>query len=1224
MSDQLFIKRIGARRWIGLRLPHDIQIKVDKEGKASVTAGWAYDPATPWPAGVEIAWIPALAATATAANADVTAWREVKRSTHAAQLPLPFADFAQAAEDDEVRRKLMGPDVPDTDLAQRFAEQLATLKTAPSVPLRALHAYRLLEPSELEPLGGTGEPPIKLLARLHEALGGLPHALTIDLFSGLLFVVEAYNVAPGADVFVDSVMQPAPSRTLTLVARQAADRVTLQLSTPKGPMRNDELPVFLGSDNVHAPWYRMTRSLGVDGRQPARTGLIIIPLEAPGELQGVAQPTVPAPGNVMTWKQRPFRIVDPLGSGLVGELLRYDVELFNAHGRRLSSLRLLVVRRDLSPPGPPTRGTARLRVDSDAKLQDVEIRLDLGPAEEQGLRAGDLKLIVYGLASRRIPTGFYGDADDAALAIGRLLSDLDPAAVLASGAASARVADALPELANLRLSARELDQLVVAGFADLTRRTDEDRKKDADDEVWQLVLARDTLKLAPSDGLRLFIALRRELDPETRKGVVRQIESTVLPLELGIADAATDCLINVVQHFENFWSSTQPMPVVQEHHCRVFRLPDAAAEPLPRGVTGALRIEIDHATVASLEGGRDIGGYRLWMRETAGSEMPWQAVAVVQVLPPLVKAYAPIETGRQWRVETAPTGAPDGTTSFPEFDATSSRRFFRVDGTRVSPVDAAKAPPTGYAPASEKEARELADTVASVARDGTCTSLLKLLKTLTEKGFAAEYILSVAQRRRLERRSIRNLQQDADAVPAADNGALPAGNWMLFKDQNGHMLGRAFSYWGDAVGVLQLHAHYTLVEMPNVQDTVATDDFGKASWTWQGLTDAWGHDFEWVVEPLHRHAPLLQRIRTPQPDDLTDPARQATGRNRYRDTPFDPGRHTVLSLRVQRTAPLGGEREGGGTGISRFGIVQRFPKDVFAFDVFAPDEFRLSTHNAVARSAYGVLRAQVRDDQRAFDANLQKHFGEAVKLFLAAWVGEDKAEEEKLPTLAWSEGVRFDGDANNAEPSARTPVFARLVIDEPDCLTLDFKLVPMADAVEGGATSVVAARRRSPGFEGMGADGAPPAPDGWPTLKNRQELRIPVPRLGWSYAGVSNPPLSLLDHVPQELDDKCLLRLPDPNAAVYVQRREAGDTFRLVAIFLGDAIEITPGMFPDLQGGTSGWGTLRYDEALFMVSNGLQPGSPPTIKLDLQIGKDQDDLRVSWRRGAAEQNAKVL
>lgn len=1227
MSDLLFIKQLNAQLWLGLRLPRNMKVTYAADGTATVGTDWSYEEPTRLPDGIQQLWIPMLDP-----GAAEMPFKWVAVDIADRHAPSPFRRFEQAFEDDtEVLRTLLGDSVASERRKEQFKDQVATLRQTPRAMLRALDAYRELEPADLgRHHGDAREPGARLLAILHEAMGGQANSVNIDLFSGLVFVASGtLAAADGPEVFID----PTPAQLpppLTLTARQGSDRVLLRPSAGGALLTNSSVLGLFPGGHLYSPYYRLHRGLGVEGRAPWRSALIIIPAEEPQPLAG--NPLAPPPPRPQErpWAERPFQVVNPVNDGLVGELLNYRLDLFNLHGRRLHVGRVLVMRQDVSPPAAPTRGSARLVVKPGAGSAPVcggmEIRMDFAAAERAALEHGDgsLQPVVYALSSSRIPTGFYGDADDAALAIGRLLSDLDPAAVLASGAASAEVDAGVRELADARLSAQGLTEIrFLAGElkprANVKRAQSPTDRADRDTDefmAWELKLelADFSTHLEGGKGMRLFLAVRRNLPEDVFAGAQRTLESVVIPVDMSIVDA-DGAIINSVQHFEDFWTDGTKAPVAEERHARIARAPEAAAGKRPAGIVGSLQVQIDHGLVA--DRWPDIGGYRVWMREAAGTQSPWVPLAVVQVVPPLVKAYAPIETGRLWDIEepVLPTPAA-GTPAKPQFQPAHAQRLFRTDGQ----AGAGKEPDPYQKPA---------DLVAEqVTAKGT--TLLAFIKDLASKGFAAEYLLSVSQRRRLERQGIALLPREGTAAPAAAPGdGLPEGNWLLLKDQNGHYLGRAWAFWGDAVTQLQLKKQYTLVEVPNTQDTVATDDFGKATWTWHGLTDEWGHDFEWVVEPLNRHAPLLQRISAAEAAGATAmieaPAAPRPRTDRYRRgapavTPASaapPGGHFVHKVRVQRTAPLAG----------RFGIVQRAEpaRDAFVFRVLPPEEFRVAGFNSVARSAFGVHKMRVLHARRKFmHPEEYPNAKPEDAALVASWVGE-----RRVPAGS-GERLRFSSPGASAayQDSQDLPFFGDLDIDEPACLALDLTLQPVADGVL--ATEVdPATNKRSPtrtvlqDARRQAMEFRADLPAGRPTLTGGDKtLRIPLARLHWTYRGTSAPPLSLLPGAPPELADRHLLELPDPLARVNVFRREQND-FVLVAAFSGTRAPAAEGI-DKFEKGNSAWGAFWGRSDTFeKASTGLLASDPGAITLQFTSKTDPEDLLVVWTREAAQRELKV-
>jgi hypothetical protein len=1205
MSDQFFLKQLTPKLWLGLRQPQDMRISIAKDGKPEIADGWNYDLKTTLPDKIMALWVPKL-------NVDGSqTWGEIEKKTYEPQTP--FAQFeADVSKNQTLLKLLLGSqDLDEGKAKDQVGKQLGTLRNAASLPLRAMQAYRDLEPGELaRKIDSDPEaPPDTLLEDILSALGSKATTLTIDLFSGLLFVARIKDdITTDKDnsLFVDPTPKNSHSK-IKLSAIQASDRVMLQLADTERPLTNLTILDHIAGDKIGSPYYRLNRSLGIEGRTPFRSSLIVIPHASSeyGKSKEGEEPIKP-PESLIAWKDRSFQIADQTSNNLVGELLNYRVELFNSHGRLVSSGRLMVVRQDVTQPSPPTSGSACLNVtaaDNKVQVDNLEIRIYLRKQDDESLATKDtnLELVLYSLSQTRIPTGFYGDADDAALAVGRLLGDLDPAAVLASGEASFQLSDGLKDMASARLSANGLEPI------DLGKWTwqkggvkNQDIAKDSvtsnGPSMWSLRLddswVKDFFK-DRSKGVRLFVALRRVLQPTVR-GAQRTLESTVVPLEMSIESVSGDFVANV-QHFENFWAEgPTPNPMkLTEKHARVFRS-DELNISLPIGVTGSLRVDIDHATIA--KEWSDVGGYRLWMREAAGTESLWNDVSILQVLPPLVKAYAPIETGRLWLVDSrSETLAFEGKPSFKDIP---SQQLFRVDG---QPRD------------NENKGGDLPKDPADFSKPSIDhgTSLLKFMKQLGEADLAAEYILSVSQRRRLERLGTQLLLTEPPAVPPEPptviGDDIPDGNWLFFKDQNGRFLGRAWNYWGKAKDASGLSKRYVLVEVPNAQDSIGVDDFGRASWTWHGLTDKWGHDFEWMVEPLNRYAPLLQLLKA-------DGARRATSDalspDRYLEEDAPSGKsdkanalaktHFVHSYRVQRTEVLNGQ----------VGIVQRFDStdDAFVFKVFAPDEFRLATYNSVARSAYGVLKIAIAGAERKFIyANAYNFQPPDVRSkFLEGWVGDTSVDQEPTTNLAFANGNGNSTDSNG--------VFAEVIIDEPHCMSLSFAVKPKADGIEGGLTKVKDAKRNFHGFV-----------ENFPNWSlSDKALSIPLATLKLSYTGKSLPPFSLVGLDIDGLRDCSLLELPDPFIAAHVYwRAKKQNPFARIATFRGSGLPkpASTGSFSEVS---CPWGALEINPEYIDpgAETGLLETNPKEIVLKLKgpvETSEKNQFRVVFCKESQEQ-----
>ncbi len=1216
MSDFLFFKQLHSKAdlWLGLRMPSKLRVNF-LDGRAEVSTDWVYQQDTPLPAGVQQLWVPTLVRD----DHDTTlTWKNFDLASR--QAPYPFQDL----EDDfsanlPVLRELIG-ELDDAQLPTQFTNQLATLRQVPRVPLRSLEAYRTLEPADLGArVGPVNEPDTNLMNFVDEAMGGQARSVNIDLFSGLVFVARGKLAkAAGLYVFID----PAPDlngpghrvTSFTLGVRQTTDRVLLRPAIDGTVLTNttihDQFP-----EAKFEPYYRLERSLGVEGRAPWRSGLMVIPRMPPQVLPGNVVDVKPPQDR--RWDDRDFQVGDPVGDAFRGELLNYRLELFNLHGRRMHSARALVVRQDMRPPAAPTRGSARLALRADEKSPVFEIRMDFAKSEHDELLnlPSALQPVVYTLSTSRIPTGFYGDADDAALAVARLLSDMNPAAVLASGLASAEVDASVRELADARLSAHGLTEISLE-HSKLEKRIvalptasgGGAARRDADDLMeWSLKLAPEDLQkhLEEGRGIRLFLAMRRKLPEHVFPGAQKTLESAVIPLDMSVVDANGD-VVNAVQHFEDFWNSDTGAPTAGEDDARVLLAPKGAPGKKPPGVTGSLQVQLDHAEFS--DRWRNIGGYRLWSREAAGTNSAWSAVAVIQVVPPLVKAYAPIETGRLWDVEEANLEIP----AIPRpatIEGVFAKRLLKTDW-QPKPPDNTGAPRQPTVPAGVNDSG---------------TTLLAFMKELASSGFAAEYILSVSQRRRLERCGIAMLAPSGAAAPGTPtNEELPEGNWLLLKDQNGHYLGRAWNYWGNFDAASRLAKRYTVIEVPNAQDTVATDDFGQATWTWHGLTDEWGHDFEWVVEPLSRYAPLLQRLalarREKEEQDKEESKQKkldAPDRYLYSATQpslAPPDRHWVHRVRVQRTAPL----------TARFGLVQRIEReqDLFVFRVLPPDEFRNASFNSIARSAYGAHKMRVLHASRAFAD--RDHYTGAEAHF-------DKWADQILVKASAGKSLYFVGAGPSSpyDDPQELPFLADLLIDEPACLTIELSLQPIADGVVATEEDPPNSGKRKPLETRLKGARRPPLgwkkeiPDLQPTLgKDELSLSIPLARLEWSYSGASDPPMSLVTGASPELADRRLLRLPDPAVEVHVYRRNQSG-FIPIAVFLGPA---AAGKFTAPEGFVKEspiWGVLWRREVA-VEGEGVLAEEPGTIFLRLSNTAKLEDLHVVWRRDGFEDLSRPI
>jgi len=576
---------------------------------------------------------------------------------------------------------------------------------------------------------------------------------------------------------------------------------------------------------------------------------------------------------------------------------------------------------------------------------------------------------------------------------------------------------------------------------------------------------------------------------------------------------------------------------------------------------------VQHKRIDTGEDAALIGGYRLWVREllAAGSGDAFVPVALVQALPPLVKAYAPLESGRRWlRVKPSQAGEVDlkqaqlaepdffiaQAAPLPGVPASTKAVLAQAVENTEKELAARSLQTTGFSAAAEAASKALGDAkpdfetlLAALRRhdepgqadEGT----LKALLALKEAGLAQEVILSVRKRQRLQ-------QQNMQGFP---------GHWLFFQDQNGAYLGRAFHFWApdmDTTTIAGISRFYTLREAPSTQDAVGMDDFGRVAWSWDGIRDFWRHELEWLVEPIGRYEPLLGK-RADLDKLEAAPDREAD---------------QVHRISIQRSAPLQ----------AAFSLVQAFPvaasaPDAFAVRLIAPADFRQALHNTVARTRLGVLRvvpgiaARVLTDQNAFAVD---GAAAATVSFIGACLdGEVVEDDEHAPSLR-DEPVLADAG-----------IYGELLIDEPACITLSVAVQAMADGVGGPVSRLERMQRAARGVA------VPPgqAPTIMPSGAGRK-IVVPVARLGWSYTGKRKPAIApyidgagnpALENFKTSFGAGSLLALPDPYAEFLLFLQRDGIA-RPVLRFSGPSERLAqPNEFAGLVPEPPVWGRLSRD-----------------------------------------------
>lgn len=1244
MSDLILMKRLAGNCWLGLRMPRGLNVNYDDAKGLEVPATWSYSD-TLWPTNLQTVYLPTMGKTGSDDKPETTSdWKPIPSPVGV--MPRPFDGLTETlvALGEKVQIDVAGTsDEPMKAMKNRFD----ALRTNASVPLRLMQIYREIGSVPF----GAGKTAAKFLddVKLLLIKPGGEEAVPIEMFSGLLFLATCTDdPGPGDAATHELNCDPVDASTarpvaLTIKAIQLPERVALQLSVATGVLTNASVVTAIDAAGaagsvgatIYAQTFRISRTLGIEQRPSLNTGHIAILREKPKSPGLSGLPDAPA-GQFRGWEQRPFQPSDALGHALVGELLNYQVSLFNAHGRRTHQGRLMVARQSLERPAPPTRAMARLIVSPSGSPQRMDIWLGLPETELAGtppmLRA-TAQPVFYRSDTPLIPTGFYGDGDDAALATARVLSDLDPAALMASGAADFPLGEAqgVPDPA---LASYGLKVLTVEPLAHYTKgRPDPDpsawiyapppvpvnpeAKKETDRLQWWTQASASAAMggmdgLVPEQsGLRLYVALQRQVDPTMLQPRQRAPESPLVPLALeivvegmvetvptegGVKEVPTEAVVATVQHFERFWKVDLPYTALGDGLARVVGTEPEPQPAIPaKTVFPQLRVVVDHAAVvAPPKTSMAVGGYRMWMRDLAIPRSAFRMEAVVQALPPMVKTYAPIESGRQW---SAPTIVIDAQAVVRPNDFKLDRKI----GFEGAVVDGASAIPPDP---------KFGDAVKE-ALTAPGAAMLLIMRSLAMAGQACEVLMSVAFLNQLER--------------SGSGAVLPVGNWLFMRDQNGRYLGRAWSYWGE-LAVEKLKRCYEITEEPNAQDTVGLDDFGHIHWNWKGIKDEWRHELEWVIEPLARHAPLVQRIGI-----ALDNASEVVDRYRMGGTlpkdarDNDPHAPRELKLPpiaeppkfdaapkhrivVQRRKPLDSD--------FKFGVVQKItaPEDRFVFSVFAPDAFREATHNSVIRTAQGVLAMAVDALERKFLWAEQFPITTETHTLIRAWC-------ESL-TPAEETGQKLTGKAAPASKDPLTGEYGELIIDEPSCFSIGFKLLLYADDVQGeGTTEVSNVRRNAPSVRGAEnfLDGKPLVGDR-PLLDLDKSLRIPLARLTWRYTGGALPALNkdtMGPDFPDNLAGRSLLRLPDPAAEATVYVRET-DRFEPVVIFRARSLaELDAASMSPMTKRACHWGSLWAvpriaDDAIELVT---PPAGKGTFVVQLGDGTLAKDILVVWRLG---------
>lgn len=1109
MPDKLFFKKMTPTQWLGLRIPAGVDMKVGARGEVDSPATVAYDPATALPAGIDAVSFLTVVPGAAAPETTVV--------TQAATIPLgmPFASALQAM-------------AAATGLAvDGLRTEIAELSRGASLPLHLYWAYRNAQP-------GTAN--FTQVANLAALYGKTGPAFRLELFSQLLFIATcaagAHPVGdPAAGIHVDlpgdTRMEPdgvtPVAKPLALSATQLVKGVAVQLREGATTVSNQNIVGLICPDGDSIGQlgcsYEWIRTLGLAERGAASSGAVFIPTAAPPPQPGENVPAQAA--------DLPFSIFDPLKAAeLVGELLNYEVGLFNPHGRCTHRGRIILKRQRLDRPAPPADPTVILRRPEAGADAACLLRCTINEEHVTEMKGGTpFELVIYRYDFPVVPTGFYGDEDDQSLLVARRMADLEPALFSQTefGAPGAQAqASAGPDVNlsnhNLKFVGRVAASVEAAQKASLT------------------------LSFGAATATQFFVAIRRVLAPGAggHDGMTESaVTAAMHGLDLEPRDAspapappAEPGPTRMVPHFEAYWlAPSTAHPLLGDARARVIEVKGLAAGPGQAATPPHVTVLVQHKRIDTGEDAALIGGYRLWVREllAAGSGDAFAPVALVQALPPLVKAYAPLESGRRWlRVKPAQAGEPEvvrlkqarlvepdffiaQAATLPGVPASTKAVLAQAVEHTEKELAARSLQTTSFSAAAEAASKALGDAkpdfetlLAALRRhdepgqadEGT----LKALLALKEAGLAQEIILSVRKRQRLQ-------QQNMQGFP---------GHWLFFQDQNGAYLGRAFHFWApdvDTTTIAGINRFYTLREAPSTQDAVGMDDFGRVAWSWDGIRDFWRHELEWLVEPIGRYEPLLGKRA--DLDKLEAAPDHEAGQ--------------VHRISIQRSAPLQ----------AAFSLVQAFPEaanapDAFAVRLIAPADFRQALHNTVARTRLGVLRvvpgiaARVLTDQNAFVID---GAAAATVSFIGACLDSDAAtDDEHAPSLR-DEPVLADAG-----------IYGELLIDEPACVTLGVSVQAMADGVGGPVSRLDHMQRAAHGVA------VPPgqAPTIMPSGAGRK-IVVPVARLGWSYTGTRKPAIApyidgaanpALEHFKTSFGAGSLLALPDPYAEflLFLQR----------------------------------------------------------------------------------------
>lgn len=1144
-TDKLLFRRFRESLWLGVRLPAALKFEVDSAGQTTISQPLAYgelpERGRAWLEQASI-FIPGVF--------DV----------------MPDAP-GQVDATEKVSMRLVSVDEFAKDPRRRYAAALNLAATPPAetLPWMALQAYQRI--------GQLPEGADNAAALEHIRQGfTTPRGVQPAILAGLVFIVES-NAAPvpGEDVAVGNFGGDVVKLEVETTQFPGGVAFILKSGNPSIALKNGQIA---GSSN-QAGLYRIRRALGVAARSSRDLGPTWVPVPDSGTAE---------------WVERVFRPVDRmLPAELVGELLNYTVELLNVHGEATHRGQVMIKRLRLDPPAAPSRGTATLNLSAERKPTGVTVRFIMPQREGSG--PDGLTPALYRLDGSVIDTGFYGDADDAALLVGRLLSDVDPAAqALVRASQDVAVSGSSAQGFEANLSRHGLQP---CDMGQQIKPTPVEGGSPGEYEfTWPV---QDDFVLRKG-STRLFLALRRKLDPTDRVSLTSHPvpESPLLELELFVSSASAS--LQVLQ-YERFWDAGAQTTYLDH---RQVQITDGSVPPPIPETPARLQVCVAHAAVKF---DWPVGGYRIWLRDAPAREapVPFTMVAIVQALPPLVKAYAPVEFGRQWELldpGTTPSAVVLGDHEEPSLPAEEYLRQGDLAPLKPNPA------------AADAGLRGATSDVAGAV------SVLSFLGLAKEGGSCAEFVLHPQLRRRLQQSS-------------QPEEALKKGNWVLFKDQNNQYLGRAFRFI--ASDAENLRRFYVLRELPNAQDSVGIDDFGTMCWNWHGLTDTWRHELDWLVEPLNRYAPLQAAL---WPGSATPTDRYGinsdamfqrdVGWQLNRQVATDRVHHVIVQRRMSFAH-------------ASIGMVQRIQPfadpdsrgepDAFSWELVLPHEFHRATHNSQARTALGVLRVNIQNVTRT--SLVADKYGLVQSADAAGNPGALLKGWLEPPQVA--PGLLAPPMSEMGSPKATQGI---LWVDEPPCFKLDVDLIPSADSCFGVRTGVSGAEREVKAF----SNGVRMKEKKRPVVFSREtgELLFPVARWDWSYSGQAQVVLEdLVLAVPDWLKGRPGLRLPDPFAMAVVMRTLEDQTVVRCGAFAGEGLFAAsdlgarPAFASDWWRGEADdvpWGAVYFDPNVF-ASAGFKFGSDRRGDLTFQVKKEIAEaenfqLYVAWTRNG--QSAPLL